>query len=187
MPGGPTTPGDVLQSPGMTSSASIHRARSQSGMGSWDMVIYMVLAAILGGGIIFGSLELIERGRATKAAEYQEAFNNWYQKWAQAGATHNTSATNQGAMAAYLLSIMNSPASTPGIPRQSGEVWVNETSLKSADGASLAGSTRLELTRQYELVGERVILDSRYGVTFDTRGTKNRGEFRVVVIDPDQE
>lgn len=146
-----------------------------------EILIVIVLSAILIGLLVpeFGKWR--DRAHQTKAAETQELLQGWYNRWTMAGAVHNTSTTNAGAMAFYLLQVAGSDPTDTGVSPQTGDTWVDETKVKIR-GQSFAGAERLKIPKPYQLTGSEVVYDSIYSITFDPNGTSNRGTFTVTVM-----
>jgi prepilin-type N-terminal cleavage/methylation domain-containing protein len=145
-----------------------------------EMMVVMALSALAIAVLVPSVLTLLNRGKDSKAATVQDTLQGWYVQWTSAGAMHNTTTTDQAAMANYLLSVASSAPTDAGTPQGSGDPWVDETRMM-VGGKSLPGAIRLDARRPFAMNNGQCIFDTDYVVTFDPKGTNNRGQFSVVV------
>jgi prepilin-type N-terminal cleavage/methylation domain-containing protein len=155
--------------------------KTRNGFTLIEMMVVMALGALAIAVLVPAVRTVLNRGKDSKAAQIQDTLQNWYVQWTSAGGVHNTTTTDQASMANYVLSVASGDPSDTGIPQGSGDIWVDET-RSMISGKSLPGAVRLEARRPYGLSNGQCIVDSDYVVTFDPKGTNNRGQFSVVVL-----
>ncbi|MDD2766070.1 MAG: type II secretion system protein [Opitutaceae bacterium] len=149
-----------------------------------EMMIVMVLAGMAIAVLAPEVRSVLGRGKDSKAAQIQDTLQNWYIQWTTSGGVHNSTATDQAAMANYLLTVASSAPNDAGTAHGSGDIWVDETQ-QMINGKSLPGAIRIEARRPFAMnASGQCVIDTDYAVTFDPKGSSNRGAFTVTVLTP---
>ena len=163
------------------SSYSKAPGNSKAGFGLLQMMLLLVIMGIITVVAVPDMRNLIFVSKNAAAKQLETQLNDWYSSWTHAGGIHSTSGAPH--TAAYrLMTVMTSPASSAGVKDDTDGFMINEQREK-VGGISVAGTIRYEMRKEFVPLSSDVRVDGIFAVTFDTRGTKDKGIFTVSVVE----